>query len=112
VRVATVCLVCFGLFVAGCGPDKVEKAIAGLTDESESVREKAVFRLQTIGDQRAIEPLIEDASSIDCAWRHLRRRLYWSLVMTSKCLHFLVRSLGCKENPVVPPEIGHFYGGS
>jgi len=58
VKVATVCLVCLLLFVAGCGPDKVEKAIADLTHQSDSVRVEAARSLRTIGDQRAIEPLI------------------------------------------------------
>jgi len=45
---------------------------------------------------------IEEDESIESAWCSLRRKLGWSVVMSSKCLHFMARSLGYEHNPPVP----------
>ena len=41
-------------------------------------------------------------NSVEDAWNLLVQKLGWSYVITSKCLHFLARSLGCESNPPVP----------
>ncbi|MFC2042957.1 hypothetical protein ACFLUA_02255 [Chloroflexota bacterium] len=46
--------------------------------------------------------LIEKTNSIKGSWNLLINRLNWSYVITSKCLHFLSRSLDYSTNPPVP----------
>ena len=46
--------------------------------------------------------LTESTNSVEDAWVLLVRRLGWGYVITSKCLHFLARSLGYETNPPVP----------
>lgn len=46
--------------------------------------------------------LINKTNSIQDAWNLLVGRLKWSNVVTSKCLHFLARSLGYSTDPHVP----------
>jgi hypothetical protein len=46
--------------------------------------------------------LINENDSVAEAWNLLTRKLQWEHVMTSKCLHFLARSLGYEMNPPVP----------
>lgn len=46
--------------------------------------------------------LIEKTNKIEDSWNLLVGRLKWSNVITSKCLHFLARSLGYSSNPPVP----------
>jgi len=46
--------------------------------------------------------LIEKTNSVKDSWNLLVRRLHWSYVITSKCLHFLARSLSYSINPPVP----------
>ena len=46
--------------------------------------------------------LTESTNSVEDAWVLLVRRLGWGYVITSKCLHFLARSLGFETNPPVP----------
>jgi len=45
---------------------------------------------------------IEKTNNIKDSWNLLVRRLRWSYVVTSKCLHFLARSLDYSTNPPVP----------
>jgi hypothetical protein len=45
---------------------------------------------------------IIDSNNITLAWNLLQNELNWSIVMTSKTLHFLARSLDYEENPPVP----------
>lgn len=45
---------------------------------------------------------IEKSNNISDSWNLLVGRLMWSNVITSKCLHFLARSLGYAANPPVP----------
>ncbi len=45
---------------------------------------------------------IEEDDSLESVWCSLRRKLRWSPVMSSKCLHFMARSLGYEHNPPVP----------
>jgi len=49
----------------------------------------------------SIDSIIKN-SSIHTAWVNLTERLEWSPVITSKCLHFVTRSLGYEQNPPVP----------
>jgi hypothetical protein len=44
----------------------------------------------------------EKNKGVEDAWKLLVKRLGWGDVITSKCLHFLVRSLGYETNPPVP----------
>ena len=43
-----------------------------------------------------------NTNSVEHAWNLLLRELDWGYVITSKCLHFLARSLGYESNPPVP----------
>lgn len=45
---------------------------------------------------------IEESKSIERPWDLLVNQLEWSNVISSKCLHFLSRSLGYETNPPVP----------
>jgi len=45
---------------------------------------------------------IQEKNSVEHAWKLLVKRLDWGDVITSKCLHFLSRSLGYETNPPVP----------
>ena len=46
--------------------------------------------------------LTKAKNSVMDSWNLLVNELKWSAVITSKCLHFLVRSLGYEINPPVP----------
>ena len=46
--------------------------------------------------------LTKGENSVMDSWNLLVNELKWSAVITSKCLHFLVRSLGYEINPPVP----------
>ena len=46
--------------------------------------------------------LIEETNSVKDSWNLMVKRLKWSNVITSKCLHFLTRSLDYSMNPPVP----------
>ena len=50
--------------------------------------------------------LVRAEESIESSWNLLIDRLQWSAVITSKCLHFLSRAVGCEENPPVPIDNG------
>ena len=41
-------------------------------------------------------------NSVELSWNLLTGKLKWGHVITSKCLHFLARSLGFEMNPPVP----------
>ncbi len=45
---------------------------------------------------------IKTEENTKSAWHLLNKKFNWSPVITSKCLHFLTRSLGYEENPPVP----------
>jgi len=45
---------------------------------------------------------IERDRSVQSAWELLAAELHWSQVISSKCLHFMARSLGYTDNPPVP----------
>jgi hypothetical protein len=46
--------------------------------------------------------LTEENNSVEGAWNLLVNELNWGYVATSKCLHFLARSLGYETNPPIP----------
>ena len=46
--------------------------------------------------------LTKGENAVMDSWNLLVNELKWSAVITSKCLHFLVRSLGYEINPPVP----------
>jgi hypothetical protein len=46
--------------------------------------------------------LIDKTDSVKDSWNHMVHNLKWSNVMTSKCLHFVARSLDYSTNPPVP----------
>jgi hypothetical protein len=46
--------------------------------------------------------LTDEKNSVEESWNLLVKRLNWGSVITSKCLHFLARSLGYETNPPVP----------
>lgn len=46
--------------------------------------------------------MTENKNSVEDSWNLLVRELDWGYVATSKCLHFLARSLGYETNPPVP----------
>lgn len=50
---------------------------------------------------QAASASILQSNSVEQAWRSVTSKLGWSIVMTSKCLHFLARSLGYEENTLV-----------
>ena len=54
--------------------------------------------------------LVEDKNSVEDAWKLLVKRFDWGPVITSKCLHFLARSLGYEANPPVPIDNKVIFG--